>query len=252
MSVERVGFNKKIAEAIEEIKQSDIEGCITGSCLLERDFETWNSLPDVDLFTYSTMWMAYAISWLQSKGYEFGQDGSNKSKLQEQQKFIWLMENKQNKSGMTGTVLHTVKLNRDGIIVNVSNKKYKKTVSEVINDFDMSIIMKGYDIQSKFMYDMTGTWGDPNVAHPNMLRKIDVDLLRVAWWVRQWDRVVKYEDRGFDCRPMAVFYIELIDKVKERGNIWTSDNSQELYDKYMEEFDEMRGKISAWLEAKED
>lgn len=239
---------------INILKSTDIEGCITGSCMLDADFDEWDSAPDVDMFVYSDRYMIWAITKLMmTYGLKFGADSSERSKLQEEQKFQWLLEDKKNKSKITGVTLATIKLHADdGTIINVSNKKGCENVADVINSFDMTIIMKGWDIKNAFMYDMTTQWSDKNVAVPNKLRIVDLDLVKTAYWVRQFDRVIKYWQRGFDTRPMARFYLDEIDKVLTRGNIWTSDSSKEFFDTFAAEFIEMRDKISKWLIDKED
>ena len=243
-----------IKKWVDTLKTSDIDGCITGSCMLDADFDAWDSKPDVDLFVYSDRYMIWAIAKLMmTYGLKFGVDDSDRSMLQEEQKFQWLLEDKKNKSKITGVTLATIKLHaEDGTIINVSNKANCKTVADVINSFDMTIIMKGWDIKHGYMYDMTSQWSSPQVAIPNQLRKTDLDLVKTAYWVRQFDRVIKYWQRGFDTRPMARFYLDEIDQVLERGNIWTSEQSEEFYNTFAQEFIEMREKISKWLADKED
>ena len=239
---------------VKILKTSGIDGCITGSCLLDADFDMWDSKPDVDLFVYSDRYMIWAIAKLMmTYGLKFGVDDSPRSMMQEEQKFKWLIEDKKNKSKVTGITLATIKLHADdGTIINVSNKAGCKNVADVINSFDMTIIMKGWDIKHGYEYDMTSQWSEPNVAVPNKLRIVDLDLVKTAYWVRQFDRVIKYWQRGFDTRPMARFYLNQIDQVLERGNIWTSEQSEEFYESFAKEFVEMRDKISKWLKDKEE
>lgn len=239
---------------IKILKASNIDGCITGSCLLDKDFDLWDSKPDVDIFVYSDRYMIYAISNLMLRyGLKLGCDDTDRSRMQEEQKLQWLFDDKKNKSKVIGITLATIKLHADdGTIINVSCKSGCKTVADVVNSFDMTIIMKGWDILGEFQYDMTDQWGDPCVAIPNKLRKTDLDMVKTAYWIRQFDRVIKYWQRGFDTRPMARFYIAEIDKVLKRGNIWTSDSSKEFYQEFAKEFIETREKISKWLADKEE
>ena len=233
---------------------SGIDGCITGSCMLEADFDEWDSKPDVDLFVYSDRYMIWAVAKLtMTYGLKFGVDDSDRSRMQEEQKMQWLIDDKKNKSKVTGITLATIKLHADdGTIVNVSCKSGCKTVADVVNSFDMTIIMKGWDIKHGYMYDMTSQWSEPNVAVPNQLRKTDIDMVKTAYWVRQFDRVIKYWQRGYDTRPMARFYLDEINQVLDRGNIWTSEQSEDFYNSFAKEFIEMREKISHWLADKED
>lgn len=253
--VTKTSKTNNIKNWIKILQSSNINGCITGSCMLDADFDCWDETPDVDLFVYSDREMIWVLAELtKTYGLKFGVDDSVRSELQEKQKFKWLLEDKKNKSKFTGGTLATIKLHdpSNGTIINVSHKANCKTVADVINSFDMTIIMKGYDIRGEFTYDMTTQWSDAKTAIPNKLRKTDTDLLGTAYWVRQFDRVIKYYNRGYDTRPMAQFYLDEIDAVLERGNIWTSEGSEQFFNQFAEEFKETRDRISKWLKSKED
>ena len=125
-------------------------------------------------------------------------------------------------------------------------------MADVVNCFDMTLIMKGWDIPHGFMYDMTNQWCPSNMAIPNKLREVDEDILTTAYWVRQFDRVIKYWDRGYDTRPMARFYIQQIDEVLDQADTFTSDSYRSFFDEFAEEFIETKNRIVRWLEDKED
>jgi hypothetical protein len=115
----------------------------------------------------------------------------------------------------------------------------------------MSIVMQGYDIKHHVMYDMRV--GDPNVATPNPLRDHDCVMWTVAKWVRQFDRVVKYYNRGFDTRPMAKFYLDMIDQCIDAGCLFDSEESQAAFESFSQEFIEKRAQIADWYDThKED
>ena len=121
----------------------------------------------------------------------------------------------------------------------------------VLQSFDMSIVMQGYDIKHHVMYDMrVGRW---DVAVPNPLRDHDCVMWTVAKWVRQFDRVVKYYNRGFDTRPMAKFYLDMIDECIEAGCLFDSEESKAAFESFSEEFLEKRAQIADWYDThKED
>ena len=165
----------------------------------------------------------------------------------------WVMQGKQNKNGLTSTSLATIKMNKDDAIINISTKYGQKSLAAVLSDFDMSIIMRGWDIKAKAGLDLRTQWtDDPKVAVPNPMRIVNDDMIRTAYFVRQFDRVIKYWDRGFDTRAVAKHDLKLIDNVLKSGNIWTSQASQDFYNKFAEEFIETRERIEAWLKDKED
>ena len=46
-------LTEKINDTIKLLKNTDIHGCITGSCMLDMDFDSWTETPDIDVFTYT-------------------------------------------------------------------------------------------------------------------------------------------------------------------------------------------------------
>lgn len=249
-------LTEHINKTIEEIKKNkDINGYITGSCLLPCDFDTWTQAPDIDIFVPNDREMVHAVDVLRYKyGFKLGEEDHNMKPEREAKKLQWLMQGKQNKKGLTSTALSTVKLhNEDGVIVNISNKYGQRCLAAVLTDFDMSIIMKGWDIQAGVGLDLTTQWSDnPMVAIPNPLRVVTDDMVKTAYFVRQFDRVIKYWDRGFDTRAVAKHDLKLIEQTMNVGNIWSSEASQEFFDKFAAEFKETKKRIEDWLKDKED
>jgi hypothetical protein len=65
--------------------------------------------------------------------------------------------------------------------------------------------------------------------------------------------VVKYYNRGFDTRPMARFYLDMIDECISAGCLFDSEESQEAFENFSSEFVEKRAAIADWYDAhKED
>ena len=246
------GTAEQLRQRIQSIVDDGrINGCITGSCMIDAEFDYWETMPDVDVFAYSTNYMIQAVEILiNSLGCKWGETDTEISSKQEQTKYKWLLEGKKN-NGFDPT-LQTVKLHDDnGIVVNVSTRKNCRNVAQVVECFDMSIVMKGIDIRGKYVYDQTKSFsGDPKLAVPNPLKAQieDVSMWDVKRWVRQFDRVLKYWGRGFDTRPVAKYYIELIDSVLAEGKLWTSENYTQLFDEFSNEFTETKARIAKWLE----
>ena len=71
-------------------------------------------------------------------------------------------------------------------------------------------------------------------------------------WIRQFSRCIKYWERGFDTRPMAEFYIRLIDQVIEDGQLFATKTSEERYQDFVDEFEPLKQKMIEWLKDKED
>lgn len=240
----------KIRNTIELLKIQDISGCITGSCLLDEDFDEWESVPDVDVFVYSAEELVNACAILQHKlGMKPG-TGTERSCKQEE----WKLSRLRKTGASKKCPVTTHKFFCEGVIVNVSFKKEgNKPINSmlgVLGSFDMSIIMKGYDIKGMFYLDLRA--GDPRVATPNLLRDHDCVMWNVAKWVRQFDRVIKYYSRGFDTRPMARFYLEMINQCIEQGCLFDSDPSKQAFDNFAEEFTAMAERIAGWLDEHEE
>lgn len=247
---------EKIASAIELVKTLPINGCITGSCLLPGfDPDGWGSVPDVDVFVFGEDELVSAIEIARHALKMVPGSGTERSRKQEEWKLDRLKQAGLNyKIGIT-----TYKFYCEGVILNFTFKQRKfhgrwipiLDTPGVLQSFDMSIVMQGYDIKHHVMYDMrVGRW---DVAVPNPLRDHDCVMWTVAKWVRQFDRVVKYYNRGFDTRPMAKFYLDMIDECIEAGCLFDSEESKAAFESFSEEFLEKRAQIADWYDThKED
>ena len=254
--LDAVSLKDKVADAIELIKTLDIDGCITGSCLLDGfDPEGWGTVPDIDVFVFGESELVHAIDLAQYALLMTPGSGTERSRKQEEWKLARLKQAGLNyKIGIT-----TYKFHCDGVIVNFTYKQRKfhgrwipiLDTPGVLQSFDMSFLMQGYDIKHHVMYDMRT--GDPRIATPNPLRDHDCVMWTVAKWVRQFDRVVKYYNRGFDTRPMAKFYLDMIDECINAGCLFDSEESQEAFESFSQEFIEKRASIADWYDShKED
>lgn len=246
----------KIDSLIKIVKSLPINGCITGSCFLDGfDPDGWGTTPDVDVFVYSEMDLMKAVTIAQYGLKMEPGKGTDRTHKQETWKLERLTSNGLNyKFGIT-----TYTFFYDEVMLNITYKQSKVNgrwmplvnVPDVLSSFDMSIVMQGYDIKTKVFYDMR--IGDPRVATPNPLRNHDCIMWNVAKWIRQFDRVVKYYERGFDTRPMAKFYLDMIDECIDAGCLFDSDESNENFNQFSEEFLIARAKIADWYEEhKED
>lgn len=248
----------KIDKTIEIVKHMPIDGCITGSVWLPGfNPDLWGSAPDVDVFVYSENDLMRAIDYAMYELEMKPGTGSDRSEKQERWKIDRLMHDGINrKIGIT-----TYKFYCDGVIINFTYKmqrvqgKWVPIVNapSVLMSFDMSIVMQAYDIKSRVMFDMRPDNVPPTTAIPNPLRNHDCMMWTVAKWVRQFDRVVKYYNRGYDTRPMARFYLDMIDECIEAGCLFDSEESNTAFMNFSEEFLEKRAVIADWYEEhKED
>lgn len=249
-------LKEKMDVLVDAVKASPINGCITGSYWLPGfDPESWGSKPDVDVFVFGDYELVRAVCYAQYVLQMRPGKGSPRSAKQEEWKLDRLFTSGLNrKIGIT-----TYTFEQDGVALNITFKQQKvagcwkplTSVPDVLQSFDMSIVMQGYDIQKQVFFDMRS--GDPMVAVPNPLREHDCVMWTVAKWVRQFDRVAKYYNRGFDTRPMAEFYLRMIDECIAAGCLFDSEESQTAFDSFSSEFLEKRAAIQEWYdEHKED
>ena len=243
------------------IMDTDIDGCITGSSLAENwDVDEAEVKPDIDIFTYSPYAMVHAIDVLEYKlGLVPGGDEVSSDKGE-----AWKAKKMRTSGRGFGRDLATCKFTDGTVTVNVSNRKGERSAMDVIARFDMSIVLQAYDIPSGSLIDMRcvqpkadlvdvikSTGGDPMVAVPNPFRSFDGTTWNASKWLRQWDRVIKYWNRGFDTRPMARFYSNMIKEVIEGGSLFKTEASKQAYQEFVDEYSELGTKIDEWIKEKE-
>lgn len=256
-----------ITIAIEDMQRrlvsTDINGCITGSSLTGRDFDQWSVTPDIDVFCYSPFAMVHAIDVCEYQlGLEPGGDDDS-TPTGERWKAAKMRTNGIGK----GRDLATCKYTDGTVTVNVSHRRYQRSAMDVIARFDMSIDMVALDIPSGTTLDMRtcsmkedvrrfvegylpGLEPDPMVAVPNPFREFDGTTWNAAKWLRQWDRVVKYWGRGFDTRPMALFYRGMLREIVDGGCLFKTEASKAAYEEFVAEFSDLDERIKTWLQDK--
>ena len=243
------------------IMETDIDGCITGSSLAENwDVDEAEVKPDIDIFTYSPYAMVHAIDVLEYKlGLAPGGDEVSSDKGE-----AWKAKKMRASGRGFGRDLATCKFTDGNVVVNVSNRKAERSAMDVIARFDMSIVLQAYDIPSGSLIDMRcvqpkadlvdvikSKGGDPMVAVPNPFRSFDGATWEAKKWLRQWDRVIKYWNRGFDTRPMARFYSNMIKEVIEGGVLFKTEASKQAYQEFVDEYSELGAKIDEWIKETE-
>lgn len=244
-------LRKDMLSIMKELSGMDIMGCITGSCMFALDSDAiayWGSRPDIDVFVFTTGDMIRLPTILMEHGWKPGKKNDDKSAKNEAWKMGKLFHDNTFKKKYN---LSTISLIDDrGIAVNITQKNNCNKTSAVLTSFDMDIVMRGFDIQSGNLLDMRND--ATTVAHPNMEKRIEIEAVSVDMWVRQFDRVIKYYDRGFDTRPMAKFYHDLIGDVLELGPTCVSEKAMEFYENIADNLIKAKANIDAWLKEHKD
>lgn len=209
-------MKEQINNAIEWIKKQPIKGCITGSCLLD-----YYEGQDVDVFTYDEKSFAKLLFAMYHNNMFTILDPLEK----------WKFEQYINKDDSTFFKfgLITIKFTYNTCIpINIVYKKKAKDIFSVISSFDLDIICKGYDIETKQYLDLSenkgtkiATWNKWNTAF------YGGEIWQISRVLRQMERVIKYHKRGYNTDAVALRYIELIDKIQEFHSIFNSDNFNE-------------------------
>lgn len=201
---------------VEYLKKQPIKGCITGSCLLGY-FDN----QDVDLFVYDEKSFNKILFNLYYNPMFLVLDPLEKWKLDQ---FLNKEHNNKASFGIT-----TIKFIYNTCIpLNIILKKGCNNIYSVLSSFDMDIISKGYDIQTKQYLDLSenlpnkqATWNKWNTNF------YDPELWQISRILRQLERVVKYHKRGYNTDAVCIKYIELIDEIQNFQNIFSSDNFSE-------------------------
>ena len=213
-------MKENINNAIEWLKdihtsEYNVRGCITGSCMLEY-FEG----QDVDLFVYdesslrNVFYAMYFNSMFQIL------DPLEKWKFEE------YINSPFNKKPFVFTVKFVYNTCVD---VNIILKKDCNSIFQVLSSFDLDIVCKGYDLETKQYLDLTndstitkiGSWNKWNTSYYNS------KLWEISKLLRQITRIIKYYKRGYNTDPLCKKYIELIDEMQAYQNIFNSNDFSE-------------------------
>ena len=208
-------MKEHIDYVIEYLKKQPIKGCITGSCLLGY-FEN----QDVDLFVYDEKSFTKILFNLYYNNNFLILDPLEK----------WKLDQYLNKEhGKASFRITTIKFVYNTCIpVNVIFKKGCINAFSVLASFDIDIICKAYDIETRQYLDLSenlpnkqATWNKWNTNF------YDPELWQIGRILRQLERVIKYHKRGYNTDAVCIKYIELIDEVQKFQNIFNSNNFSE-------------------------
>jgi hypothetical protein len=209
-------MEKNIKLVIEWLKEQPIRGCITGSCLLGY-FEG----QDVDIFVYDEKsFNKLLFAMFHDKMFQI-LDPLEKWKFE---KYIDSPYDDFYKRGLI-----TIKFTYNTVIpVNIILKKKCSNIFSVLSTFDIDIIAKGYDIETKQYLDLSenkdtkvATWNKWNTAFYNP------ELWKINKLLRQLERVFKYHKRGYNTDAVVLKYLELIERIQNLQDIFNSNNYTE-------------------------
>lgn len=239
-------MEKQIKNAISWIKEvtildKPINGCITGSCMLDT---YWEGM-DIDIFVYSSeefinvLWKLY---------YDNNFQLLEPTEIWKFDRFVkessWQKENKLS--------INTIKFMWNTCIpVNIIFKNNKKTIFDVLSSFDIDIVALGYDLRSGKYLDLGDEiYRADKIALPNKWNTEydNPTIWSVSKMLRQVGRIIKYYNRGYNTDPIVLKYIELIDKILEDQNIFNSPKYDVLLKTAKTNFTLIKDIFKAWLD----
>lgn len=233
-------MKEQIDNAIKWLKEQPIKGCITGSCLLDY-FEG----QDIDCFTYDEKSFNKLLFAMHHSPMFTQMDPLEK----------WKFEQYINKNDSTFYKfgLITIKFTFNTCVeVNVILKKRAKDIFSVLSSFDLDIICKGYDIQTKQYLDLSenlpdkvATWNKWNTTY------YSDEIWAISRVLRQLGRCFKYHKRGYNTDAIVKKYIELLDKLEKYESIFNADTFNDKLKITQENTKIVKSLCLLWLETHE-
>lgn len=233
-------MKENIDKAIEWVKKQPIQGCITGSCLLDY-FEG----QDVDIFTYNEK------SFIKILFAMYHSDDFDILDPLEKWKFEQYIDKSYDNFQKFGLI--TIKFTYNTCVeVNVVLKKKCFDIFSVLASFDMDIICKGYDVETKQTLDLSVN-GDTKVATWNRWNTAfySTEIWALSRILRQIERCFKYHKRGYNVDKVMLKFIELINEIQKFDNIFTSENFTESLKLKKENTKIIKKVCETWLKTHE-
>jgi len=206
-------MKQNIENAVEWLKQQNVKGCITGSVFLGY-FEG----QDIDLFVYDEKSFTKILNAM------FYNPLFQITDPLEQWKYDKYIDIPYDNFYKTGLITIKFKYNTC-IDVNVIIKKTCTNIFSVLSTFDMNIITKGYDIQTKQILDLSEGSQDTKIADWNKWNTTfyDIEVWKVNKLLRQIERVFKYHKRGYNTDNVVLKYIELINGILKYQSVFINE-----------------------------
>jgi hypothetical protein len=232
-------MKQNIENAIEWIKEQEVKGCITGSSLLGIFND---SKQDVDVFLYNKASFTELFYAMYHNPMFTILDPLEKWKIDKFRSEI----NDYSKFG-----IQTIKFTYNTCIeVNIILKKNCTNIFSVISSFDLDIISKAIDIETKQVLDLTEGSTKTKIASWNKWNTsfYSPEIWKMSRILRQLERVFKYHNRGYNMDNIVVKYIELIDAIQKSVNIFNSNKYEEKLDNVKKNTKIIKQICEVWLE----
>lgn len=227
-------MKEQIDNAIALLKKQDVNGCITGSVLLDY-FEG----ADIDVFVYDKSSFNKLLFFMHYNPLFTILDPLEQHKFDE---YI-----NEDKSSLESIGLITLKFKYNLCVdVNIVFKKFHKNIFDVLSNFDIDIITNGYDIKTGNYLSLRtsegkeGTWNKWNTSYYKS------NLWSYKRLLRQFSRVIKYTERGYNLDSVTDKYISLIEEILSKNNIYKTEKGTLFHEKTQKEFEIVLKILQVW------
>jgi hypothetical protein len=219
-------MKKNFENLITLIKKQELNACLTGSCMLGYK-EGWNQ--DCDVFCYDEQSFTALLY--------FCHYNPLFTILQPLEKDKFISYTQSNKSSLDSIGLISIKFTYNLCIpLNIVYRKGNKNIFDVISGFDNDLIAQGYCLRTKKFLSLRECKGRKlswNKWCKSFYNSNQFDVKRL---LRQFDRLCKYQSRGYNCTELLDKYISLTEEILSKENIYTSERGVAFYEKTNQEF----------------
>lgn len=207
-------MKEQIEQVIKYLKVLEIQGCITGSCLLDY-FEG----QDVDVFAYNEKSFTKLFYALHHNSMFQILDPLEAWKAKN------FMEKDEKIFSKFGII--TIKFTYNTVIpVNIVLKKNCNNAFSVLSSFDLDIISKAYDMKSKQYLDLTNGSTLTKIANYNKWNPVynSEEIWEISRVLRQLSRCFKYYKRGYNTDALVIKYKEILKNIENYESLFDSVN----------------------------
>lgn len=227
-------MKEHIQNVIELLKKQEINGCITGSCLLDY-FEG----QDIDLFVYDRSSFNKLLFFMHYSPLFTILDPLEKHKFDE---YI-----NKDKSSLEQLGLITIKFKYNLLVdVNIIYKKHNKNCFDVISNFDLDIITTAYDIKTGKTLSLRETTGFEGTWNKWNSSFYENDFWSTKRLLRQFERVVKYTERGYDLTSVTDKYISIVEDILNLENIYKTEKGTNYFNDNIKQFEIVLKILQVW------
>jgi hypothetical protein len=221
-------MEEQFENAINIIKSLDINACITGSIMLGYQ-KDWEIQQDIDVFVYNQSSFNKLLFYMYYHPLFQVLDPLEIHKMKD------YIDN--NRSSLESLGLLTIKFKYNTCVdVNIILKKNQNSIFDVISNFDLDIIATGYDIKTGktlSLRETTGLKGTWNKWNPNFYT---TDFWSIKRLLRQFERVIKYTNRGYDLNEVTEKYISIVETIIATENYYKSPKGTKYFNDTIDQF----------------